>query len=36
MRRTDRSGELGRYFEPDLGDAERGVAGIEGWILGVG
>jgi len=28
-------GELGRYWEPPLSEAERVIAGREGWILGV-
>ena len=32
---ADRSGELARYLDPGLSDAEREVASIEGWILGV-
>lgn len=35
LRAADRSGSLGRYLAPDLTPAERHVADIEGWILGV-
>jgi len=30
-----RSGEIGRYFQPALTDADRKAAAFEGWILGV-
>lgn len=33
---ADRSGQLARFLLPDLTPAERLVAGVEGWILGVG
>ncbi len=36
LRRADRDGSLARAFEPDLIQGERAVAGVEGWILGVG
>lgn len=36
MRRADRAGDLMAYFDPGLADAERAVAEVEGWILGVG
>lgn len=32
---TDRSGQFGRYLQPNLTPRERTVAGVEGWILGV-
>jgi hypothetical protein len=32
---TDRAGTLGDFLKPDLSSAERGVAQVEGWILGV-
>lgn len=32
---ADRTGELGAMLEPQLVGAERTVAGVEGWILGV-
>lgn len=35
MAERDGLGFLHRYFEPDLSDAERSVASLEGWILGV-
>lgn len=35
MQRADRDGSLATYFEPALSPAERAVADIEGWILGV-
>ena len=35
MRRADGDGSLGEYFEPSLTPAERAVAQIEGWILGI-
>jgi hypothetical protein len=35
MREADRGGALAEYFEPSLTDAERRIAEIEGWILGV-
>jgi hypothetical protein len=33
---ADRSGQLARYLQPNLTPPERTVAGVEGWILGVG
>jgi hypothetical protein len=33
---ADRSGKLARYLQPNLTPPERAVAGVEGWILGVG
>lgn len=33
--RSDRAGQLAPVFRPDLSDAERAVAAVEGWILGV-
>lgn len=35
LRRTDREGRLGEYLNPGLYPAEKLVAGVEGWILGV-
>lgn len=35
MRCTDRSGGLGEFLEPNLTKAERRIADVEGWILGV-
>jgi hypothetical protein len=33
--RADREGRLGAFLKPDLSPAERKVAEVEGWILGV-
>jgi len=33
---ADRSGQLARFLQPNLTPPERTVAGVEGWILGVG
>jgi hypothetical protein len=35
LREADRSGQLARFLQPSLTPAERAVAGVEGWILGV-
>jgi hypothetical protein len=35
LRAADRDGSLARYLMPALTPAERAVAQIEGWILGV-
>lgn len=35
LSRTDRSDELAAYLNPQLPQAERAVAQVEGWILGV-
>lgn len=35
LQRADRDGHLAALFEPALSPAERRVAAIEGWILGV-
>jgi len=35
LRRADRDGSLKKYFSPKLSAQESGVAGVEGWILGV-
>jgi hypothetical protein len=35
LQRTDREGRLGEYLNPGLDPAEKLVAGVEGWILGV-
>jgi hypothetical protein len=32
---ADRNGTLGGFLKPDLSPAERAVAQVEGWILGV-
>ena len=36
FRQADRDGRLETAFNPELRPAERTVAGVEGWILGVG
>lgn len=36
LRRFDRDGTLQELLAPGLTEAERAIAGIEGWILGVG
>ncbi|MBS1857578.1 MAG: hypothetical protein JST11_19575 [Acidobacteria bacterium] len=36
LQRADREGALAQYLDPELAEIERRVAGIEGWILGVG
>ena len=36
MRQSDLDGQLARFFNPDLTNPQRAVAGVEGWILGVG
>jgi hypothetical protein len=33
--RADRDGRLADFLNPDLSPAERSVAQVEGWILGV-
>lgn len=35
IRRADRDGSLAAFLNPDLSPAERAVAQVEGWILGV-
>jgi hypothetical protein len=35
LQRADLNGSLGRHFDPPLTPEERGIASIEGWILGV-
>lgn len=35
MRRTDRAGHLNEFLNPPMTAAERAVADVEGWILGV-
>jgi antitoxin (DNA-binding transcriptional repressor) of toxin-antitoxin stability system len=35
MAKTDQSGRLGAFLNPDLSDSERAIAKVEGWILGV-
>jgi hypothetical protein len=36
LARADREGTLAAFLKPELTEAERAVAEIEGWILGVG
>lgn len=36
LRDADRNGMLKRYLRPEVTDSDRAVAGVEGWILGVG
>jgi hypothetical protein len=35
LARADREGALARYFAPELTEAERATAQVEGWILGL-
>jgi hypothetical protein len=35
MRATDATGSLKQFFGPELEPAEREIADVEGWILGV-
>ena len=35
LQRADRNGSLGGFLRPSLTAEERGIAKIEGWILGV-
>jgi hypothetical protein len=35
LQRADLNGSLGSFFSPPLTPDERGIASIEGWILGV-
>jgi hypothetical protein len=35
MRRADLDGSLTGFFDPPLAPAERSLAQIEGWILGI-
>jgi hypothetical protein len=35
MQRADRTGSLDGFLNPSLTAEERGIAKIEGWILGV-
>jgi hypothetical protein len=35
LRDMDARGHLGTYFNPPLTDEERGIARLEGWILGI-
>jgi hypothetical protein len=35
LQRADLNGSFGRYLNPPLTMEERGVAAVEGWILGV-
>jgi hypothetical protein len=36
LQQADRDGRLLRHFEPILNQQDRAIAGVEGWILGVG
>jgi len=36
MRRSDHDGTLAGLLDPALPPAEREIAEIEGWILGIG
>jgi hypothetical protein len=36
MQQADQNGQLSKYLHPNLTPQERGIAGVEGWILGVG
>ena len=36
LRQADMDGQLTRFLNPELTRSQRTVAGIEGWILGVG
>lgn len=36
LQQADRDGRLQRFLNPALTSTERAVAGVEGWILGVG
>jgi len=36
MLQADLNGQLSKYLNPNLSPQERGIAGVEGWILGVG
>jgi hypothetical protein len=35
MQQADQNGELEKFLNPNLTPPERGIAGVEGWILGV-
>jgi hypothetical protein len=35
LQRADRDGSLSGFLNPNLTQEERGIASIEGWILGV-
>ena len=35
LRQTDQDGQLNRFLRPSLTPAERAIAEVEGWILGV-
>ena len=35
MQQVDRNGQLSKFLNPNLTPPERGIAGVEGWILGV-
>ena len=36
LRQADLDGQLARFLNPDLTPSQRTIAGVEGWILGVG
>lgn len=36
LQQADRDGVLDRHFDPILNHHDRAIAGVEGWILGVG
>ena len=36
LRQADLDGQLTRFLNPDLTPPQRTVAGVEGWIFGVG
>ena len=36
LRQADLDGQLAKFLNPDLTASQRTVAGVEGWILGVG
>ena len=36
MRQADLEGQLARFLNPELTASQRTVAGVEGWVLGVG
>jgi hypothetical protein len=35
MQQADQNGKLAKFLNPNLTPPERGIAGVEGWILGV-
>lgn len=36
LRQADLGAQLAKYLNPDLMASQRAVAGVEGWILGIG